>query len=241
MTAMIGNINSKAFDKLVEAQKQGHSFIKVYLHPARATRNRKPVTISGAVILHGYKSGGGANGNEEYNFFERRGGTLIFRFDASEREFICYLYDDPGRGYFSSTGYNRDLLASHLDMKMFIVKDPEIHADIVLRNEYMLKNPGAKIDSGDVKKISSSASRKEIESEMIHLKKRLENLEKIEAREADEAAEKAKAVTAAKKKRDAEEKKRKADLIAEGKELAKSAESKPKPSKAEKAVESITV
>ena len=168
--------NDREFVELAEAKRQGHKFMKIYLHRSKIPRNQSKMIISGAVTLIGIKVGLDEYGGEQYHFEERRGDSMIFEFDPSEREFVCYLYDDPGRGYFSPSGYNRDLLATHWDQQYFVIKDPSIYADVKLRYEYIKANPPKQLivnhHAGVVPTINSSSTVSEIENQIEFLKQR---------------------------------------------------------------------
>lgn len=221
---MIRSLSDPHFDEYVEAKKQGYKFIKVYLNHKRVETSGKTVTICGAVMLKGTKGGLNSVGQRAYEFREIRGGaSMIFRLDESEREFICYMYDDPGRGYFSPVGFNRDFLASHMDRDDFIIRDPEVHADIKLRYEYMKANPGKKY-KGEAPKTSANATRVDIENEINHLQERLGMMKVIEDKEDIEKAQKEKAFLVARDKVKLEEAEKKKALMEEGAALAAEAE-----------------
>jgi len=179
---MIQNVNDPSFNQLVEAQRLGFKFMKIYLHRERIGRLQKRITIGGAVSLVGYKKGQDDMGQQAYEFVERRGESMVFDFDAQEREFICWLYDDAGQGYFSETGYNRDLLASHMDFNFFIIKDPELLVDIEQRYDYMKKHPGKKRYKAKPlnEKLTGSMNISDIDNQMKFLQSRKDMLVSLE-------------------------------------------------------------
>ena len=170
----------RGFVELAEAKRQGHKFMKIYLHRSKIPRQQSKFIISGAVTLIGVKTGLDEYGGEQYHFEERRGDSMVFEFDRSEREFICYLYDDPGHGYFSPSGYNRDLLATHFNQSYFVIKDPNLYADVKLRYEYIQKNPPKKIvvnhHQGVVPNLNSGSTVTEINNQIEFLQQRKEQL-----------------------------------------------------------------
>jgi hypothetical protein len=118
---------------------------------------------------------------------------MVFDFDENEREYICWLLDDAGRGYFSPTGYNRDLLASHFEQPFFIIKDPELYADIKLRNEYLKKSPpviDVKQHKAFTTNIHSGMSIEEIDNQIEFLRQRKDQIIKIDASSMDEENQK---------------------------------------------------
>lgn len=201
--------NNKAFVELAEAKRQGHNFMKIYLHRSKIGRGERKIIISGAVTLQGFRRGFDQFGGDSYEFVERRGDSMVFEFDENEREFICWLYDDPGRGYFSPNGYNRDLLASHWEENFFIIKDPEVYADVKLRYEYLKSNPkkleiiSAHVDVN--RNISSGMTVDEIESQIDFLLQRKEQIIKINSENQEEEILKAKVYEQKKAEKEAEE------------------------------------
>lgn len=172
-----GLSDDQAIEELAEAKKKGHKFMKIYLHPSKIQRNQKKIIISGAVTLQAVKVGLDQFGGTEYRFVEKRGDSMIFEFDSAEREYVCWLYDDVGRGYFSPVGYNRDLLASHWKEDFFIIKDPEAYADVKLRHDYISENPKAttidvKSEKAINQHISSGQNVEEIDNQIKFLQQR---------------------------------------------------------------------
>jgi hypothetical protein len=195
---MISNVNDTFLDEIAEAKHLGHKFMKIFLHPDRIGRNQKQIIISGAVVLKGFITGNDNHGRMGYTFEERRGDSMVFNYDPQEREYVCWLYDDPGMGYFSETGYNRDLLASHFNDNFFIIQDPDVYADVNLRAEYLKKNPNTKYK----KKTSVDKSLNtidDIDSQIKFLKQRKEILAKTEEIKKEEEKKKEEAVKKAKK------------------------------------------
>lgn len=190
--------NEREIAELAEAKKQGHKFMKIYLHPSKIQRNQRRIIISGAVTLHSVITGLDQFGGQQYNFEEKRGDSMIFEFDSNEREYICWLYDDPGKGYFSPNGYNRDLLASHWDQDFFIIRDPDLYADIKLRRDYLTANPKVgeveKLDKYKPvnKNLSHATSVEEIDAQLEFLLQRKEHIIQINNENAQEEILKAK-------------------------------------------------
>lgn len=206
--------DSRAFVEIVEAKRQGHKFIKVYLHRSKIGRGQKRIMISGAVTLVGYRVGMDDFGSGNFRFEERRGDSMVFEFDENEREYICWLYDDAGRGYFSPNGYNRDLLATHFDQEFFIIKDPEVYADVKLRYEHLQKNPPSEATTNHkafTTNINSGMTLDEIDSQIEFLKQRKEQIIKIDSSGSIEEDQKTEAYDRLKKERT----KKKPDLEAQ--------------------------
>ncbi len=182
---MIADLSQDKFSEIVEAKRLGHNFMKIYLHRSRIGRNQKQIIISGAVVLRGYRSGMDEFGNDLFHFEEKRGESMIFEFDPADREYVCYLYDDPGKGYFSETGYNRDLLASHFEEDYFVIKEPQLHAEIQARYDWMKENPGKQLDSSNkiVTNINSGGSIEDIDSQIKFLQSRKSMMTKLKASE----------------------------------------------------------
>jgi hypothetical protein len=132
--------DEEMFDEVIEAQRQGHRFFKIFLDRSRIGHQQAELLISGAVILRGFKKGSGIGGAPEFEFKAVHGQSLVFRYSKADADFVCMMYDDPGPGYFSATGYNRDLLATHYGENFFYVKDPEIKADIEKRVIWLEEN-----------------------------------------------------------------------------------------------------
>jgi len=131
----------ETLDEVLEAKRQGHKFIKLFLHRSRIGRNQAEIIISGAVALRGIKKGSGIGGLPDYDFHPVVGESLVFTFSREEREYVCWMYDDQEPGYFSPIGYNRDLLATHLDDNFFVVNDVAVLQDIQSRYEWLKSNP----------------------------------------------------------------------------------------------------
>ena len=166
-------------DEVIEAKRKGFKFIKVILDRSRIGRNQSEIHIAGAVILKGFKKGMGTGGLPEYNFEPRGGESMIFQFSREEREYVCWLYDDDGPGYFSRIGFNRDLLASHLEEKCFILSDPDVEKDVIARYEFIKSNPGKKrkqIKENIVVKDSDSVE--DIDAQIAFLKKKREDFKR---------------------------------------------------------------
>lgn len=176
---MIRDIKDSFFDKRVEAKKFGHRFIKVYLHPSKIGRNQQEVIISGCVDLVGTPSGLNDRGQRSYNFHEQYGASMKFILDDNEGEFVCWLYDDQGKGYFSETGYNRDLLASHYNDNFFTINDVDVLKDVQERAEWRSAHKKDKYREGIAPKIKQ-ASKEDLAKEIEALQKKLQNLEEIE-------------------------------------------------------------
>lgn len=160
-------------DEVIEAKRQGHKFIKVFLHPEIIQRNANEVAISGAIVLKAEKRGVGAGGLPDYHFTAEGGETLIFRFNRAEREFMCWVFDDKGPGYFSPIGYNRDLLASHLEENFFIIPDEKVKKDIENRYQYMKENPGKRsVNAGAPILTAPTETPEDIDAQIIYLKEK---------------------------------------------------------------------
>lgn len=133
--------DEEVLDEVVEAKRQGHRYIKLFLDRSRIGRNQDSIIISGAVILRGIRKGSGIGGLPDYEFQAVAGESLVFTFSREEREYICWMYDDEMPGYFSPVGYNRDLLASHLNESFFIINDVAVLQDVQNRAQWLVDNP----------------------------------------------------------------------------------------------------
>lgn len=124
----------KAGDIMFAAQQQGHEFIEVHLNPAIKLQNASRMT--GARVIRAYDGP-----LDEYNIptyeFAVTGGDIEFKRDLVKRKMVAFVLDDKEKGVVSPTGFNRDLLASHIDS--FIVPDPVIAADIRNRADLLLQ------------------------------------------------------------------------------------------------------
>lgn len=136
--------DEEAIDVIMEAKRLGHKFIKVILHRNMIQRSQNEIVISGVTILREFKKGLGTGGIPEYSFKVQGGENLVFSFSREDREFVAFMFDDQEKGYFSPKGYNRDVLASHLDDDMFVIHDEAVLEDVKARNKWMKENPGAK-------------------------------------------------------------------------------------------------
>lgn len=174
---------SEDFDTIAEAKRQGKQFIKVLLHPRQTERISERHFITGCVELKGYKTGVGHNAR--FSFQEITGGTAKFEFDVSEREWICWLYDDNLQGPYSPFGFNRDFLAGHFKQEMFIIKDPQVYADVKQRAIYLEKNRD-KIKA-ELKERKVNLGKKtgnvieDIDAQMEALQRRKDQIEKFNA------------------------------------------------------------
>ena len=188
---MIENINDPAFDEIAEAKKQGHKFHKIYLHRSKAGKGQQKISISGAIILRGYRSG--IDQDETFTFQPMSNENLDFYWDRNEREFICWLYEDQGPGYFSNKCYNKDLLATHFDQDYFIIKEPELFAEVKTRYEWLKKNP-PKLDkpvnnfNPHNNRISKEDDISDLESQIQILQGRKKQIQKLDVNEKEEAA-----------------------------------------------------
>lgn len=136
-------------DEILEAQAQGHKFIKVYLNMRIFGRTQNEMIISGGVKLIASQTGNGMAGLPEYSFEERSGESFRFALDVKERQYTCHILDDQGPGYFSPIGYNRDLLATHMEEGFFMIPDKEVEADVLKRAEYIKENKKKHVSKKD--------------------------------------------------------------------------------------------
>jgi len=215
MQSMIQNVNDPSFNQLIEARRAGHKFMKIYLHRDRIGQMQRKISICGAVTLIGYKKGVDGMGLPKFDFREVRGESMVFEFDYSEREFICWLYDDPGPGYFSKTGYNRDLLASHWEENFFIIQDPELYADIHARYKYHKANPTKTVQKKGpvVDKITTDDSIQDIDAQMAFLQAQKDKLVEVKAEEIKKENEIQEAVAAIESKEDPGPEEMKAEMV----------------------------
>jgi len=179
----IQGLDERTYSELTEAKRAGHKFMKIYLNRAQIGRGQRQVIISGAVVLNGIRIGSDDFGQDTYRFDEMRGESMVFEFNPEEREFICWVYDDPGRGYFSPYGYNRDLLATHWDEPYFVIKDPEVYADVKSRAQFLKDNPQThKIskEKATVGNINNAVTADEIDSQIEFLKQRKVHLLEVD-------------------------------------------------------------
>jgi hypothetical protein len=174
---MIKDLEEDIIDKVAEAKRQGHRFIKLFLNRNMVQRNKGEILISGAVALIGTKKGSGFGGLPDFDFKPKQGESLHFSFSREEMEYMCWMFDDQGPGYFSSVGYNRDLLASHLEEDFFVIPDPAVLEDVKKRHSYMKANPGKKNHMREPAMMSTTAeSVEDIDAQIEYLKSRKENI-----------------------------------------------------------------
>lgn len=116
--------------KIYAAKAAGYKFIEVHLKPN--VKLQGTGRISGAMTLRVWPDGLDHNNVPKFAF-KATGGDIQFAFD--NKKFVMYasVLDDNEKGVVSEVGYNRDLLATHLDL--FDIPDPEIAADIKSRAE----------------------------------------------------------------------------------------------------------
>lgn len=112
------------------AKRAGHKDIEIRLNPQ--ARHQSAGQITGCKVLRVFPNGTDHNNVPKYEF-EVGNGDISFVFDEEKMDMVAYLLDDEERGTVSQVGYNRDLLASHIDI--FIVVDPTIAADVEKRAE----------------------------------------------------------------------------------------------------------
>ena len=189
---MIENVNDPRFDEIAEAKKLGHKFIKVYLHPSKIGKGQKEVLIGGAIILRGYRKG-----DDDFDFIPEKDANMVFIYDRNEREHICWLYDDPGKGYFSDVGYNRDLLATHWTENYFVLKEPSVYAEVKRRYEFLKENPPnrkqRKEQFNPQGRATPETAVKDLEDQIKFLKGRADQIKKtqLEQQKEDEKLEEA--------------------------------------------------
>lgn len=171
----------ETIDEVIEAQRKGHKFIKLYLNRSMVGRNQSEIVISGVVALRGIPKGSGMGGMPEYEFESRGGEALVFRYSRDEREYTAWMFDDMGPGYFSSVGYNRDILASHLEDSFFEIRDQSVLNDVMERRDFLTNNPGKKNKIRKVPMLETTAlTAEDIDAQIQHLLKKKETIQKSE-------------------------------------------------------------
>ena len=161
------------FDQVVEAKRQNYRFIKVFLHRDRIGRGQSEILISGCVGIQGSKVGtGGIGGLAEYEFRTVHSDEMRFTFDRNEREYVCHLLDDQGPGYFSEVGYNRDLLASHLNENYFVIQDASVLKDIQKRHALLLSNGGKKVKMKKAPVLDNNSTSEDIDAQIKFLEEK---------------------------------------------------------------------
>ena len=112
------------------AKAAGYKFIEVHLNPNANVQNAGRIT--GAYKLNVYPAGTDRNNLPKYDFHVR-GGDIEFAFDKRKYVMLAQVLDDTEKGAVSDIGYNRDLLATHIDM--FIIPDKDVEKDVLKRAE----------------------------------------------------------------------------------------------------------
>ena len=153
------------------AKAVGHDEIEVHLNPE--SNHQGAGSITGCKVLRVYPAGTDRNNVPKYDFVVGDG-DIKFAFNEEKFAMCAHLLDDKERGTVSPVGYNRDLLASHIDL--FIVPDPAIAADVQKRAEKMM----VRAAENDVKRKAEaegdSLSVNDIDEQMEELQKRKEKM-----------------------------------------------------------------
>jgi len=142
-------------EEIYAAEEKGYKFIEVHLNSE--VRLQDTSHIAGILVARAYRAGEDENNIPIYHFIVG-GGYLKFLFDRRKRRMVAHVLDDDEKGAFSPKGFNRDFLATHINM--LDVVDKNIAADIRQRAEAVKK----KAMETRVKNKSTDELDKEIEA-----------------------------------------------------------------------------
>ena len=176
--------DKKEFDQLVAAEDAGYKFMKVYLNKTRVSRGQKEVFIHGVKQLKAYGRGRNEEGIDEWEFV-KDSGLVKFKLDRRERAYIGYLWDDNDKTKYGWKGYNRNILATHIETGDFIIKDEDILKSIHNRLE-KIKAFNAKhiiTEEEKIEKISVGTDEKDLDEQIKFLQAKKEMINKSREKE----------------------------------------------------------